>query len=122
MRSIKSSGDLKVQRPCDVLTDLGKRRHMFADERLLVSLHNTLGKEDEELRATKEEIAEKLGTCRATAARAITRLKRSALVTVQPNTNQRCATIGNSYRLTDRGIRMARAIEATIVDKHEERK
>lgn len=119
MKRVKSIGNLRIQVPCTIRTDLGKRRHMYADERLLVSLSRTLEAEDAELFATKAEIAEALGTCSATVARAASSLKRRLLVNVRPVADQHCATIGNSYRLTGKGVQMARLIEGRIIDRTE---
>lgn len=116
MRNIKSVGDMQVQAPCVVKTDLGKRRQMFTYERFLLTLHRTLGTPKTELRATKSEIARELGMCGASINRASARLRRGALVEVRPIADRRCKTICNAYRLTEYGIRVAQAIENTIVD------
>lgn len=111
MRNVRSVDDLQTQRPCVLVTELGKRRHMFTYERFLVSLHRTLGTEDMELYATKAEIAVRLGVCATTITRAVMQLKRTGCVSSRPITDQNCATIGNSYRLTDKGVRVAQEIE-----------
>lgn len=92
---------------------------MYTSERFLVTLRRTLVSDDMELYATKGEIARELGTCSATIDRAVSQLKRNSLVSVRPITDQHCAAIGNSYRLTERGIQAALAIEARIIEEED---
>lgn len=121
MKNVKSVDELRAQKPCVVVTELGKSRHMFAYERFLVSLWRTLGAKDMELWATKAEIAKLLGVSTTTVTRNVMQLKRAGCVSTRPITDQNCATIGNSYRLTEKGVRVAQEIEKSAAKAKEAR-
>lgn len=89
------------------VTQRYKNRHAFIHERVLA----LIARETEEhgsMCASKNDLAENLDCCVRSIDRAIQRLKREGMVTVQAEYGPKGGQLGNSYRTTRKGAKIAR--------------